>query len=315
MLLTFYAKRKQRLTVIVGAAGEGKTTLARRLEKLSLNNGRKAFLCYFKDYSQNESLSVTQMLCGSIDKTKREEVMEWINQNTSQCDVIMDGFDQLPYKLANVTSVRPPISDTEKYSSAKLLALIITGAVLRGANIYVLSRPHAVANLPPDARPESVVQIKQFRSEDVEALMIHYFENENEVNEILYNLKALNRSLFQLIHVPIYFQLFTSLSSENITACCSTTKFLELGLPDLYRSNHVNLTKGMTAKLAKLAFDKLLAGEGVITDSDLIKNNLDNEAVMGLMLSSVAVSGSTQWANLIEGDVNYVFSHQLFQVS
>ena len=39
--------------------------------------------------------------------------MEWINQNTGQCDVILDGFNQLPYKMVNVTVVRPQTSHTE----------------------------------------------------------------------------------------------------------------------------------------------------------------------------------------------------------
>ena len=314
--------------MLIGQPGSGKTTLVRRLHKLSIEAGRKSWLFSFTSFAKNELLSVEQLLIGRhvrgpCDPAEVAADMAWIEAHADECDVIFDGYDQSTFAFEELPANTPwPRGCRTELRPGQLFALICAGSVLAGAHVFVSSRPHAVAAFPAAMRWRAeVVELFDLRTGDVRLLAEHYLPGGAEGAEaFLADVRARSFGVFQLAHTPIFLQLLVMLKTrlpeadwrESLTT--ATGLFQKL-LHLLKASRHQSAVQWTETErqLSALAFRKSLEGTVSISGDDLREHELSADVVQNVMFSAIDNDG-LPWYNLFDGITVFFFVHQLFQV-
>ena len=288
------------------------------MSKHFLEKGRMVWLVRLTDYSNNEHrVSLMDIICAGIeDQQDRIEAMDWVVHNTDKCVLVMDELDQLPYTLDDPNESETP-SLTKKLPPKVILPKILSGDLLKGANVFVLSHPDGVTTLPPSCRPESAVRLVGFSTENVEKLLTHYFQDEMKAAEFLQDLKMKNISLFQVIHNPVLLQLVASLPEAKRGSFRNTTQLLQLMLAGLSRSKHMSDTRideDTMIKLRKLSFEKTVEERAVFSGADFKRHDLDVDLIKKICIVAMDPQVKNSYS-LFVGEINYFLVHKSVQVS
>ena len=269
------------------------------------------------DYSKNERVSVEDIICSDIEQPHdKKEVMDWINLNCSKCYLIADGLDQSPYKLENPVDYETP-NLTKKLLPSIILPKILSGDLLfNGANVFILSRPDGVINLPPACRPKSAIRLVGFSPDNVEKLLAHYFEDREKAVELLQDLKMTNKSIWQLLRTPVFLQLFVLLPEERRRSFKNSTELYQYLFHRLSRSQHmsdINFEEDTMKKLRKLSFEKSLEGKVLMSGADFERHQININKIKKICIVAINPEVENTYL-LLQGEINYFLVHQTVQV-
>ncbi|XP_073912059.1 protein NLRC5 isoform X2 [Castor canadensis] len=201
-LFNFRAHKGPRVTVLLGKAGMGKTTLARRLcQKWAdgqLDHFQALFLFEFRQLNLiTRFLTLPQLLFDGYlsPESGPDAVFQYLEENASRVLLIFDGLDEAIQSCSSKETLGPDGSG----SVLTLFSSLCCGTLLPGCWVMATSRPGKLpACLPREA---AMVHIWGFDGLRVEEYMSHFFHEQPSPEMALEELRT-NGPLRSMCTVP-----------------------------------------------------------------------------------------------------------------
>ncbi|KAM6177428.1 protein NLRC5 [Erethizon dorsatum] len=273
-LFNFKTPKSSRVTVLLGKAGMGKTTLARWLcHKWAdghLDHFQALFLFEFRQLNLiTNFLTLPQLL---FDLYLRPEsgpdvVFQYLEENANQVLLIFDGLDEVLHPCSSMETVGPNGSGP----ALTLFSSLCRGTLLPGCWVMATSRPGKLpACLPTEAATVHMWGFDQLR---VEEYVNHYFRDQPSQEAALTELLA-NGRLRSMCVVPALCQvaclclrhlLSASLPGQSVARLLPTVTQLYMQM----LLTHGPLPATSLVGLGEVALSGLETGKVIFYDRDI----------------------------------------------
>ena len=271
----------QRVVLIQGSPGSGKTTLAKKVcidwveGKLAQNFGL-IILIELRDTRVAEVTSLRALVALYMGNTLSESITKEITRIKGKGSLfLLDGWDELP----------------EKCHLSSLYTELISGNLLPDATIVITSHPSATGSLPyKHVHPR--IEILGFTEEQVEEYITKYFQDHDNPQIAQHVLSQLTKSpiLKRLVYVPVNLIIILNIvkqSNEQIPQSYTAlyVTFLLL-LLNRYQEKNYDFAKirsldhlpdciaKMLHKLGEMAYYELLCDRMTFTEEVLQKYSI-----------------------------------------
>uniref|UniRef100_A0A8C8SRS5 NLR family CARD domain containing 3 n=1 Tax=Pelusios castaneus TaxID=367368 RepID=A0A8C8SRS5_9SAUR len=320
-----------RISVTVGAAGIGKSTLVKLFvytwAKGELNKDTVFVLpLTFRELNTYEKLSAERLIRSAFPHITEPT---FITNGTARTLLILDGLDEFktPLDFSNTIVCTDPKKEIQVDS---LITNIIRGNLFPEASIWVTSRP-TVANQIPGGLVDRMTEIRGFGAGEIEDFLNQMFlENKDLSSQVLSHLKA-NRSLYTMCTVPAFCWIAGSSMGYFLKNC--TDQFQEMAtvpktLSEIYSyyfkmalssdwqekqretpriEQTINNGKKIIGNLGRLAFYGLLKRKYVFYEQDIKAYGADLSSLQGSLCNRILLKEDMQFSTV------YYFSHLTLQ--
>nr|AAZ40529.1 NACHT-, LRR-, and PYD-containing protein 1 paralog b splice variant 2 [Mus musculus] len=313
--------KKPQLVIIEGAAGIGKSTLARQVKRawkegqLYRNHFQHVFFLSCRELAQYEQLSLAELIA------QGQEVptvpIRQILSHPKELLFILDGIDEPAWVLADQNpelclhwSQRQPVHT--------LLGSLLGKSILPGASFLLTARTTALQKIIPYVGQPRRVEVLGFSKFEREVYFRKYFVKESDAIAA-FRLVVSNPVLLTLCEVPWVCWLVCtclkkqmeqggelSLTSQTTTALC--LKYLSLTIPGQHMRTQLRA-------LCSLAAEGICQRRTLFSESDLCKQGLAEDAIATFLkigiLQKQASSLSYSFAHLCLQEFFAVMSYIL----
>ncbi|CAI5763101.1 NACHT, LRR and PYD domains-containing protein 3-like isoform X1 [Podarcis lilfordi] len=193
--------------VLLGGAGTGKTTLARKIlldwAAGRLFPGRFDYLFYLRCGQLNlvkvQADLADLILNGDPELREREEIMELL-ENPVKLLFIIDGFHELTCSIEHQED-NPSVDPREKKPVGVLLSALFHRALLPEACLLITTRPSSLESLRNCLQSERCIRLLGFSEEGKEEYFLKVFGDKKLATQALSYVKG-DEALFALSFVP-----------------------------------------------------------------------------------------------------------------
>lgn len=308
------AEKGPRVTVLLGKAGMGKTTLAYRLcqgwADGHLHRFQALFLFEFRQLNLVTSfLTLPQLLFDLYlsPEDGREAIFQYLQENANKVLLIFDGLEEALPSCSSKETIGPEDSG----SALTLFASLCRGKLLPGCWVMATSRPGKLpACLPTEA---ATVHMWGFDGPRVEECVGRFFRDESLREAALAELRA-NRRLQSMCAVPALchvaclclHHLLPGSSPGQSSALLSTVtqNYVQMVLA---LSPHGYLDANSLLGLSELALEGLQTGKVIFSAGDIPPSILVFGLVLGLLTSFCVYTGPGHQ------EIGYGFTHHSLQ--
>jgi len=303
---------------VVGAAGIGKTTLA------------KSMLNYTLDFMIEDQAYVFYLPLRSIDFDKKMSVLEFLVKytlptwehdlksdrkllahimQTQRTFIITDGLDEVDAEL--LKSRAPDISLYDYTYPDKILKNLLSGHLLPNAKKVISSRPGAFHQLHPVYRPHFVVQVTGLNYSSQNLLIEQLCSNNADRARVKKQLESQqNIAMFCVnpMHCIMVVKHLLHKQHQKIEVVSLSQVFVSTFVSCI-RSDHFKGNLENIVQLTLLAFDGLEKNQFVFTWADLRGGKNVTEVFLRL-----GVISKTQFhMKILDGDKRFFFAHLQWQ--
>ena len=302
-----------RFQCLIGPAGVGKTTLSRRLVKLS--NFSLSIHLRFSEINYKNKLTLQELLLNKkfvkfgFILEKCQKVFSWILANQPKCLLVLDGLDQAQFNLTE----EPAHEDyNERLNIRSIIACLFKKTFLPHVRIIVTSRPHALLPLHHSIRPDTIYQLQGLSQNDT-ATLLRYLAGDRYEN-ISRKFTQLGSKLEDLCRSPLILQMFYLSQinpSRSIGEATTLTRVFASVLENFQHSKHnrANFEK-VQVKLARLAYNTFINNQIMITWKDIKREGLEENEIHDLIVIIPGYEGMS--FKVLDVEKTLYFSHQLF---
>ncbi|XP_021033301.1 NACHT, LRR and PYD domains-containing protein 1a-like isoform X2 [Mus caroli] len=303
--------KRPQLVIIEGAAGIGKSTLARQVKRawkegqLYRDHFQHVFFLSCRELAQNEQLSLTELIA------QGQEVptvpIRQILSHPEELLFILDGIDEPAWVLADQNpelclhwSQRQPVHT--------LLGSLLGKSILPGASFLLSARTTALQKIIPYVGQPRRVEVLGFSEFERKNYFHKYFVNESNAIAA-FRLVLSNPVLLTLCEVPWVCWLVCtclkkqmeqggelSLTSQTTTALC--LKYLSLTIPGQHMGTQLRA-------LCSLAAEGICQRRTLFSESNLCKQGLAEDAIATFLKIGILQKQSSS--------LSYSFAHLCLQ--
>ncbi|MXQ86481.1 hypothetical protein E5288_WYG003023 [Bos mutus] len=313
-LFSTKASKGPRVTVLLGKAGMGKTTLAHRLcQKWAdgqLDRFQAVFLFEFRQLNLiTGSLTLPQLLFDMYlrPEASPEAVFQHLKENAEGILLIFDGLDEILQPCSDKETADPE----DPASALTLFSRLCRGTLLPGCSVMATSRPGKLpACLPTEA---ATVHMWGFDGPRVEEYVNHFFSDQPSQEAALVELQ-MDRHLWSMCAVPALCRV-ACLCLHHLLPGRSRGQSAAL-LPTMTQ-NYVQMLLTLNPQgvlraepllgLGEVALSGLESGKVIFSAGDIPASTLDFGAALGLLTSFCVCRGPGH------RDTGYAFSHLSLQ--
>ncbi|XP_029401978.1 NACHT, LRR and PYD domains-containing protein 1a-like [Mus pahari] len=285
--------KKPQLVIIEGAAGIGKSTLARLVKRawkeglLYRDRFQHVFFFSCRELAQHKQLSLAELIAQGqeVPTTPIRQILS----HPKKLLFILDGIDEPAWDLEEQN---PELclhwSQTQPVHT--LLGSLLGKSILPGASLLLTARTTALQKLIPYLGQPRWVEVLGFSELEREDYFHKYFVKECDAINAL-TLVVSNPVLLTLCEVPWMCWLVCSclkkqmeqggvfsLTSQTITALC--LKYLSLTIPRQHMRTHLR-------DLCSLAAEGIWKRRTLFSESDLCKQGLAEDAIATFLETGV----------------------------
>uniref|UniRef100_A0A8C0X2E3 NACHT domain-containing protein n=1 Tax=Castor canadensis TaxID=51338 RepID=A0A8C0X2E3_CASCN len=321
-----------RVSITVGVAGMGKTTLVRHFVRLWTQGqvGKDFSLVLpltFRDLNIHEKLSA-ERLVRSVFPNVGESGL--VVTAPARVLLVLDGLDEckIPLDFSNTVACTDPKKDIQV---DHLITNIIRGNLFPDVSVWITSRPSAAGQIP-GGLVDRMTEIRGFTEEEIKVCLAQMFpEDQTLLSQVLSQVQA-NRALYLMCTVPAFCRL-TGVALGHLYRSRTVPQDTELWPPrtlcELYtwyfrmalggegqekgkvspRIEHVGHgARKMVGTLGRLAFHGLVKKKYVFYEQDMKAFGVDLALLQGTLCSCFLQREET-----LASSVAYCFSHLSLQ--
>ncbi|XP_042545882.1 protein NLRC5 isoform X1 [Dipodomys spectabilis] len=206
-LFNFRTHKGPRVTVLLGKAGMGKTTLVRRLCQTwadgQLDHFQALFLFEFRQLNLIKGFLTLRQLLFDLylsPESGSDAVFQYLQEKANRVLLIFDGLDEALHPCSDKETLGPDGAA----SVHTLFSNLCRGTLLPGCWVITTSRPGKLPTCLP--REVAVVHMWGFDGQRVEEYMSHFFSGQPSKEMVLEELRA-NGRLWSMCAVPALCQI------------------------------------------------------------------------------------------------------------
>ncbi|GAB1296385.1 NACHT, LRR and PYD domains-containing protein 1a [Apodemus speciosus] len=277
-------KKKAQLVILEGAAGIGKSMLARQVRRawkeglLYRDRFEHVFFFSCRELAQHKQLSLAELIAQS---QKIPTVpIRWVLSHPEKVLFILDGIDE-PTWVLEEQNPELCLHWSQKEPVHTLLGSLLGKSILPEASFLLTARNTVLHKLIPYLGQPCQVEVLGFTEGERENYFYKYFAKQNvEIKDLM--MLDSNPVLLTLCEVPWVCWLVCtclkkqmeqsgefSLTSQTTTALCM--KYLSLTIPEQHMGTHLRA-------LCSLAAEGICQRRTLFSESDLCKQGLAEDA-------------------------------------
>ena len=300
-----------RFQCLVGPPGVGKTTLSKRLVKLS--TFKLSIHLSFSEIMNPYPLTLQELLFYKFvnlgfTPEKCQKAFSWILANQSKCLLVLDGLDQAQLDLKDEPLVQ---NFNTRLTVSTIIGCLFKKIFLPKVQIIVTSRPHALNPLHYSLRPDKIYQLQGLSKDDT-ATLLRCFAGHQFV-DMSRQLNRMGLKLQDLCRSPLILQMFYLSQikpSESVGEATSLTRIFATVLENfpVSKLNREEFQE-IQEKLASLAHNTSISNQNMMTWEDVTKEGLDEGKIHDLIIS---IPNKGMSFKIFDSGKTLYFSHQLF---
>ena len=275
------------------------------------------FISFMNIEASSKKITLCEFLCDHawpnkmLSKKQKKDLAKLYNNYPEKIAIVLDGYDQLCFKLAEASTVHI----NGKTTVDRWLSQLLSRFTLKDTLLIISSRPASVLSFDAPKRAGFIYRLKGFTNEGIKTLLSIY--NPSQSTRIFNEIISKSNILHQFANNPFFLCLIAlafEQRPEYLTQDTTLTELYGFVFDEYYRSVHVAANESlMVNKVDQMLYNLISKGIYVIKSNILKALNI----TLADLEKCTMIDGGTRRKShrILPEDKMFITSHQTVMVS